>query len=77
MHTIHDIAERYQVSRDTVLSWITDGLLPAIDVAPSKSKRRFYRVEDSGIAEFEKNRSTKQARKTAPVAKKPVIRQFV
>lgn len=73
MLSIVDVAEKYGVSRDTVLAWVDAGMLQAIDVSPPGSKRRFLRFSSENLETFERNRSTNPAvrqQKTRQPAKK-------
>jgi excisionase family DNA binding protein len=64
MYTVTDLAERYGVSRLTVITWIEAGELAALDVSPRRKRRRF-RVTEAALTEFELVRSTKPALKPA------------
>jgi hypothetical protein len=61
MLSVMDVAERYSVSRETVLSWILGGLLSATHVAPAGSKRKFWRVSEQALADFERTRTNGRA----------------
>lgn len=69
MLSVVELAERYRVSRETVLAWVDAGSLRAIDVSPPGSKRRRLRFTDEQIQEFERQRST------APVVRQQHSRQ--
>lgn len=58
MFSVVELAERYRVSRETVLAWVAAGTLKALDVSPPNSKRRRLRFSDEQIEEFERQRST-------------------
>ena len=49
---VRQIAIMCGVSRTTVTTWITSGLLPAVDFAPEGSKRHSYRVKTSDLEKF-------------------------
>jgi excisionase family DNA binding protein len=49
--TVADCAERFGYSRQTVLRWIKDGLLPAAR-PPGASNHRAYRIREEDLAEF-------------------------
>lgn len=59
MLNINDVAERCQVSRKTVSSWIESGELTAIDVAPAGSTRKFYRIELAALEQFLESRANR------------------
>lgn len=63
MLTVDEVAERYRVSRETVVSWIKGGQLAAIDVAPCGSKRRQYRIAPDSLAALEAVRSVRKLHK--------------
>lgn len=60
MLTIPDVMERLAVSRETVQSWIERRELAAANVAPAGSKRKFYRVAETALADFLRRRSGQQ-----------------
>ena len=76
MFSIPEVAERYSVTRNTVLGWIAAGLLAAIDVAPVGSKRKYYRVTPEALLAFEAKRTTQpaQRRQATPL---PPVKQYV
>ena len=53
-YTVRDICNRYNVHENTVLGWIHNGELKAINVgrAPGKKKPR-WRITDKALAAFE------------------------
>lgn len=53
-----DVAQRFGVSRETVLSWIDAGELVAINTARAGSNRRFYKFTEESIVAFQKLRQT-------------------
>lgn len=55
---VADVAQRFGVSRETVLSWIDADELTAINTARAGSNRRFLRITPEAIAAFEKLRQT-------------------
>ena len=65
--TIPDIMEQLKVSRATVLGWIESRLLEAMNVAPVKSRRKFYRVEAEALTQFLKNRGTSDIMSIVPL----------
>ena len=69
MLSVVELAERYRVSRETVLAWVDAGSLKAIDVSPPGAKRRRLRFSAEQIEEFERQRST------APVVRQQKSRQ--
>jgi|GEM_PF-5218648 len=69
--TVTDVAERLRVGVPTVRSWIHWKELDAIDVAPSGCKRKFFRITEEALAEFEARRRTK-----APVVQRPQLPPF-
>lgn len=53
LYTCEEVAERYSVKAITVLEWIRQQKLPAINIGKG------YRVKESDLLEFEKtNRTT-------------------
>ena len=76
MFSIPEVAERYSVTKNTVLGWIAAGLLTAIDVAPHGSKRKYYRVTPEALLAFEAKRTTQpERRRLAPPL--PQVKQYV
>lgn len=69
MFTIHEVAKHLRVTAGTVTSWIKTGQLGAIDLAPPKSKRRFFRVSQEQIAAFEKARLVGPPVRIKPIEK--------
>lgn len=77
MLNITDVCERLGVSRDTVLSWIGQGQMSAVDVAPAKSTRKMYRIAEQDLQAFLASRAIGK-HKTAALTKRPnKILQFV
>ena len=57
--SVSDVAKRYTVGAHTVLAWIRNGDLKAIDVSRVGSMGRpRYKITEQALAEFEKRRST-------------------
>jgi excisionase family DNA binding protein len=50
------IAKLYGVARSTVNEWIRAGVMPAVNVASPKAKRRRWRISEEDIATFEQRR---------------------
>jgi hypothetical protein len=50
------VGRRYGVARSTVIQWCEAGLLPAVDVAGPKAKRRRWRISEEDVAAFEQRR---------------------
>jgi excisionase family DNA binding protein len=67
--TTQQVAERWQVGRDTVRALIAAGQIEAMLISVSKrSKKPRYRVSLAAVEQFEADRQTRQA---TPVAVKP------
>lgn len=49
---VEQVAERLQVNRRTVQSWIDSGDLPAIDVRPTGASRALWRIEAADLMAF-------------------------
>ena len=62
---IKEIRERYGVGEHTVLGWIRNGELKAIDVSRSKGGRPKWRITQAALDQFE------SARGSAPAAPAP------
>lgn len=71
MLNLTEVAQRYHVPPATVRSWIEEGLLGAVNVAPAKSKRRFYRVSEESLALFERQRAVGAHKPAAKLEKIP------
>lgn len=54
--TKQDVAKRMNVDRRSVQSWITEGLLPAVDFRAAGASKPLYRVAWSDYLEFCKSR---------------------
>ena len=58
MYTVRQVAERYGVGQHTVLRWIRDGELRAIDVRRTRAARRpGWRISQAAIEAWEQARS--------------------
>jgi predicted site-specific integrase-resolvase len=66
--TIQDVMEQLMVSRATVLGWIEAGLLEAMNVAPAKSRRKFYRISPNALTRFLQSRSKADIMSIVPVS---------
>lgn len=55
---IVDVAQRFGVSRETVLTWINANQLVAIDTAPVGSNRRRLKFTEESLSAFEELRKT-------------------
>ena len=60
-----EIASRYRVNADKVLSWIRSGELAAIDVSTRPGGRPRWRITSEAIEDFERRRAAKPAVKTS------------
>jgi predicted site-specific integrase-resolvase len=58
MFTLSEVCERYRVSREAALSWVEQGQLIGVDVAPAGSKRRRLRFSEEALRAFEQSRSS-------------------
>jgi hypothetical protein len=67
MHTVPELAKHFRVSHEVVRSWITSGLLPAVNVAPVGSKRHHYRISQESLSQFEASRSSGKPKPTRMV----------
>jgi excisionase family DNA binding protein len=76
MLTTQDLRDRFGVSRYTVYSWITSGQLAAIDVSPSGSRHRRYRIRPEDVARFEAARMIGDQRIVVPQTETH-IEQFI
>ena len=59
--TVSEVAERFQVSRNTVGRWVRVGLLSAIDVSPNAkvgSHRPSWRIRSDNLASFVESRAS-------------------
>ena len=57
--TVSEVAERFQVSRNTVGRWVRAGLLSAIDVSPNSkigSHRPSWRIRSDNLESFVESR---------------------
>jgi hypothetical protein len=68
-HSPEAIAKLFGVARSTVIQWCVAGLLPAVDVAGPKAKRRRWRISETDVQSFEKRRGNLQLG-TAEVGRK-------
>lgn len=55
------VGERFGVSAETVIGWVTAGLLPATDCSRPTAKRRRYRISEDDIIEFRRRRQAQSA----------------
>ncbi len=60
-HSPEAIAKLFGVARSTVIQWCVAGLLPAVDVAGPKAKRRRWRISESDVQSFEQRRGNLQS----------------
>lgn len=57
-HSVADVAQRYAVGGATVLHWIREGELKAVNVSRSaRSKRPTWRITEAALAAFEAART--------------------
>lgn len=56
---VEEVAERMQVNRRTVQTWIDSGQLPAVDVRPAGAERAMWRVELEDLLKFAQQRKLK------------------
>lgn len=73
-----EIADRYGVKPETVIGWIKNGELAALNLAARGSLRPRYRVSPEALALFEQKRAV--VPRTPPVRKprqNPSIKRFV
>lgn len=56
-YTVRDLSERYGVGPHTVLGWIRNGLLPAINVARAGSSEPRWRITQEALDSFERLRT--------------------
>ena len=57
-HTVKTLAQMFQVSPHTVLSWIRNGTLKAINVSPNIGKKPQWRITQAAIESFEQTRTS-------------------
>lgn len=72
MLRVSDVAERFQVSRDTVLGWIRSGELPALNVAPAGCRKKHYRISPEAVTKFEAGRGV-----ASPTSSQRPVLEFV
>jgi excisionase family DNA binding protein len=61
-HSVREVADHYGVSMRTVLQWIDNGSLHAVNVARHPGARRpHWRITDDSLQAFEATRITKPA----------------
>ncbi len=53
------VAQRFGVSRTTVIQWCESGHMPAVNVASASASRRRWRMSEDDIQEFESRRANK------------------
>ncbi|GEM_PF-2541249 len=58
-HTPDAVAKRFGVAKATVITWCTNGLMPAVNVASPAAHRKRWRMSDDDIEAFEFRRSNK------------------
>jgi excisionase family DNA binding protein len=64
---VKDVAERYSVGEKTVLGWIHEGTLPAINCGRRMGHRPKWRITSEALTAFEQTRSSRPTPKPAPV----------
>ena len=57
-YTVKKFAEMHHTTPHTVLTWIHDGILPAIDISRKQGGRPTYIIKQSGLMYFEQVRGT-------------------
>jgi excisionase family DNA binding protein len=68
--TVAQIAQRLQISSDTVRGWVASGELPATDVtAPGPRQRRHVRITEANLQEFLQRRQFQPLRPAAAPAR--------
>ena len=81
--TVREVAECFRVTRDTVGSWIRDGLLPAIDISTNSqpgAHRASWRISSHNLDRLVESRTNKllsssPQRKSSP--KTPDVIEFI
>lgn len=56
MHSVKDIAERYDVTQHTVIAWIQSGDLKAVDVSRRRGGKPHWRISTEALEAFEFSR---------------------
>ena len=70
--TVHQVADRYVVSKRVVLSWLGSGQLRGINVARhAGAKRPTWRITAEALQAFELSRTPAAAPSRAPRRKRP------
>lgn len=72
-YDVKDVADRYNVTQPTVLVWIHNGELEALNVGvePGKKKPR-WRITEKALAAFEKSRTVNPSASTPRRRRHPV-----
>lgn len=69
--TVRDVAELYEVSENTVLTWLHNGSLRGVNVAPDiRSKKPKWRISQAAIDAFEELRTPSPPLPRAPRRKR-------
>lgn len=72
------IAKRYSVKAETVISWIRNGELAALNLAKRGSMRPRYRISPEALEAFERLRSVVPKAPPAPRPRRnPAVKRFV
>ncbi|MEZ6127897.1 MAG: helix-turn-helix domain-containing protein [Planctomycetaceae bacterium] len=58
------VAQRFGVSRTTVIQWCESGQMPAVNVASPTASRRRWRMSEDDIETFEARRANAQTKTT-------------
>lgn len=57
-YSVEDIRRRYSVSEGTVLTWIKNGELKAVDISRNPGGRPRWRITGNALIDFEKARTS-------------------
>lgn len=77
MLTLAEVASHFQVTPQTVTSWILSGRMTAVNIAKPTAKRRFYRIPVASVTEFERSSTINTAISRIPTTIPCKIRKWV
>lgn len=59
--TPRQVGRRFGVAAVTVIDWCDKGLMPAVNVASPKARRRRWRMSEDDVEAFEARRGNREA----------------
>jgi excisionase family DNA binding protein len=68
---VKDLCKRFAVGEHTVLGWIRQGELKAVNVARGTDRRPHWRISQEALSAFEERRAAKPPVPRAPRRKRP------